>query len=137
MKRTPVLLCLGTLAASWAYLAWSWPRLPDVVPMQWDFQNRPTWTAPKETFAAFFVIIPLLVSGVVLAASFREPGVAWVAAGVGANALFLAHVCVQAVVPDPFLPIPVNVAVLVVLASAFIGLPWLAYRYKRKELRLR
>lgn len=131
MRRTPILIWAVTLVASWAYLVWCWPRIPEVVPMQWDFHNRPTWTAPKEAFAAFFVIIPLLVSGVALAVSFREPGVAWVAAGVGANALFLAHVCVQAFVTDPFLPVPVNVGVLVVLASAFIGLPILAWRHRR------
>jgi hypothetical protein len=116
MRKAPLIVTLALGAAIGAYLLWAFPRLPAVVPMKWDMANRPVAFGTREAFVGIPAAIALLLTVLFSAVSWWQPKAAWLGPVVLGVYLFVVHAAVQAVL-GLFLPVPINVAVLVALVG--------------------
>jgi hypothetical protein len=130
MRRAAVALTLAFAAGTLGYLAWAYPRLPQTVPMKWDLHNTPVAFGSREAFVGIPAAITLLFAVLFTGVAWWQPK----AAGLGPVALggmlFIVHVVVQAVL-KAFLPVPVNVGVLVLFAGVVGTSLWFAFAARR------
>jgi hypothetical protein len=118
MTRALRILALSAAAVAAVYMLSVYASSPDVMPMQWDARNRPTWFAPKAAFFGSFAAVLLLGA----ALTFVRPA-APVGAALAVGELFLFHACRQAAIGGQFLAVPVGVAAtgMVVLSLGAAG----------------
>ena len=114
MRKAPLILTLALAAATGAYLLWAFPRLPATVPMKWDMANKPVAFGSREAFVGIPAVITVLFAVLFPAATWWQPKAAWLGPIALGAMLFMVHVSTQAVL-GLFLPVPVNVAVFLVL----------------------
>ena len=130
MRKAPLILTLALAAGTGAYLLWAFPRLPATVPMKWDMANRPVAFGPREAFVGIPAVITVLFAVLFPAATWWQPKAAWLGPAVLGTMLFIVHVSVQAVL-RVFLPVPVNVGVLIAIAAVVASTSLVAFASTR------
>lgn len=118
--RKAVAATLVLSAGIAAYLFWAYPRLPAATPIQSNLASLTFAFGTRETFVGVPAGITLFLAALFLGAARSWPKVAWGALCALGVTLFFVHVSTQAAL-ETFFPMPVNVALLVVLAAVVLG----------------
>ncbi|HEX7901665.1 MAG TPA: DUF1648 domain-containing protein [Planctomycetota bacterium] len=126
MRKVPLILTLALAAGTGAYLLWAFPRLPATVPMKWDMANKPVAFGSREAFVGIPAVITVLFAVLFPAATWWQPKAAWLGPVALGTLLFIVHVSIQAVL-NVFLPVPVNVGVLVAILAVVTSSSLLAF----------